>query len=215
MKKSFRTVAKLTCIFLVIWVLFVPWLPTYIQAKEIEETLSKAEITVGESLRLRILGYSWRTTWESSDENIVEVSSDGTITGISPGEATVTATMQTFGWNFTRGGKTQEFSITVSGNGTGENETEKSEKTQSEESEIIQLGTGESVTLDSPEKGKTVWKSSDTSIADVSDEGKVTGISPGDVKITATTKTGGFKFLFFHFGEKTRTEEYFISIYRR
>ena len=182
MKKSFRTVAKLTCIFLVIWVLFVPWLPTYIQAKEIEETLSKAEITVGESLRLRILGYSWRTTWESSDENIVEVSSDGTITGISPGEATVTATMQTFGWNFTRGGKTQEFSITVSGNGTGENETEKSEKTQSEESEIIQLGTG---------------------------------VSPGDVKITATTKTGGFQFLFFHFGEKTRTEEYFISIYRR
>ena len=62
---------------------------------------------------------------------------------------------------------------------------------------------------------KTVWKSSDTSIADVSDEGKVTGISPGDVKITATTKTGGFQFLFFHFGEKTRTEEYFISIYRR
>lgn len=207
MKKSFRTVAKLTCIFLVIWVLFVPWLPTYIQAKEIEETLSKAEITVGESLRLRILGYSWRTTWESSDENIVEVSSDGTITGISPGEATVTATMQTFGWNFTRGGKTQEFSITVSGSGT--------EKTQSEESEIIQLGTGESVTLDSPEKGKTVWKSSDTSIADVSDEGKVTGISPGDVRITATTKTGGFHFLFFHFGEKTRNEEYFISIYRR
>ena len=207
MKKSFRTVAKLTCIFLVIWVLFVPWLPTYIQAKEIEETLSKAEITVGESLRLRILGYSWRTTWESSDENIVEVSSDGTITGISPGEATVTATMQTFGWNFTRGGKTQEFSVTVSGSGT--------EKTQSEESEIIQLGTGESVTLDSPEKGKTVWKSSDTSIADVSDEGKVTGISPGDVRITATTKTGGFHFLFFHFGEKTITEEYFISIYRR
>lgn len=207
MKKSFRTVAKLTCIFLVIWVLFVPWLPTYIQAKEIEETLSKAEITVGESLRLRILGYSWRTTWESSDENIVEVSSDGTITGISPGEATVTATMQTFGWNFTRGGKTQEFSVTVSGSGT--------EKTQSEESEIIQLGTGESVTLDSPEKGKTVWKSSDTSIADVSDEGKVTGISPGDVRITATTKTGGFHFLFFHFGEKTRNEEYFISIYRR
>lgn len=207
MKKNFRTVAKLTCIFLVIWVLFVPWLPTYIQAKEIEETLSKAEITVGESLRLRILGYSWRTTWESSDENIVEVSSDGTITGISPGEATVTATMQTFGWNFTRGGKTQEFSVTVSGSGT--------EKTQSEESEIIQLGTGESVTLDSPEKGKTVWKSSGTSIADVSDEGKVTGISPGDVRITATTKTGGFQFLFFHFGEKTRTEEYFISIYRR
>ena len=207
MKKNFRTVAKLTCIFLVIWVLFVPWLPTYIQAKEIEETLSKAEITVGESLRLRILGYSWRTTWESSDENIVEVSSDGTITGISPGEATVTATMQTFGWNFTRGGKTQEFSVTVSGSGT--------EKTQSEESEIIQLGTGESVTLDSPEKGKTVWKSSGTSIADVSDEGKVTGISPGDVRITATTKTGGFHFLFFHFGEKTRNEEYFISIYRR
>lgn len=207
MKKSFRTVAKLTCIFLVIWVLFVTWLPTYIQAEEIEETLSKAEITVGESLRLRILGYSWRTTWESSDENIVEVSSDGTITGISPGEATVTATMQTFGWNFTRGGKTQEFSVTVSGSGT--------EKTQSEESEIIQLGTGESVTLDSPEKGKTVWKSSDTSIADVSDEGKVTGISPGDVRITATTKTGGFHFLFFHFGEKTTTEEYFISIYGR
>lgn len=105
MKESFKTAVKLLSIFLVTWVLFVLWFPTYVQAEEIEETLSKAEIKVGESLRLRILGYSWRTTWISSDENIVEVSSDGTITGISPGEATVTATMQTFGWNFTRGGK--------------------------------------------------------------------------------------------------------------
>ena len=97
--------------------------------------------------------------------------------------------------------------------GNNENETEGSEKEQEKESENIQLSIGESVTLDSTEKGKTTWKSSDISIADVSAEGTVTGISSGDVRITAITKTEGFHFLFFHFGEKTITKEDFISIY--
>ena len=123
MKKDFKKMRKFLCIFLAMVLVFTLWTPISAEAATNEIASKKTEIQVGETIRLRISGLSWRTTWESSDESIVEVSSNGTIKGVSRGEATVTATSRTFGWIFTHRERTQKFEIIVIENETSESET--------------------------------------------------------------------------------------------
>ena len=190
---------KFLCIFLAMVLVFTLWTPISAEAATNEIASKKTEIQVGETIRLRISGLSWRTTWESSDESIVEVSSNGTIKGVSRGEATVTATSRTFGWIFTHRERTQKFEIIVIENETSESET-------------VQLSIGESITLDSPSKSRTTWESSDANIAEVSSTGTVTGVSSGDAVITARYKTGGFHFWFINWGGRITTTKYLIRV---
>lgn len=199
MKKDFKKMRKFLCIFLAMVLVFTLWTPISAEAATNEIASKKTEIQVGETIRLRISGLSWRTTWESSDESIVEVSSNGTIKGVSRGEATVTATSRTFGWIFTHRERTQKFEIIVIENETSESET-------------VQLSIGESITLDSPSKSRTTWESSDANIAEVSSTGTVTGVSSGDAVITARYKTGGFHFWFINWGGRITTTKYLIRV---
>ena len=193
--KKMKKYLSLLLTFVMILTLWTPVTAT--AASNGSDSSNVTELEVGESKKLQKSGFSWSTTWESSDETIVKVSSNGTVTGISPGEATVTASSRSFGWIFTRKEKVQEFDIIV---------------VEGEEVETIEIGIGENVVLDAPSRGTTTWTSSNKDVATVSDSGTVTGVSAGETTVMAKTRTGGFHFWFISWGGTTTTTEYHIVV---
>lgn len=193
--KKMKKYLSLLLTFVMILTLWTPVTAT--AASNGSDSSTATELEVGESKKLHKSGFSWSTTWESSDETVVEVSSNGTVTGISPGEATVTASSRSFGWIFTRKEKVHEFDIIVA---------------EGEEAETIEIGIGENVDLDAPSRGTTTWTSSNKDVATVSDSGTVTGVSAGETTVTVKTRTGGFHFWFISWGGTTTTTEYHIVV---
>ena len=111
-------------------------------------------------------------TWKSSNTSVATVS-NGKITAVAPGTATITATC---------GGKTATCTVTVKQplNSIGLNTTNVSLNVGA--THTLTVTYNPSNTTDS----KTVtWKSSNTSVATISN-GKITAISPGIATITAT-----------------------------
>lgn len=170
--------------------------PTLAMAAEVEtQSSDEVVIAVGDTTTLKVSGWSYYTTWESSDTDVATVSRKGVVMGIAPGTAIITAISK--GFYFGKQTKT-EFTVKV---------------IEQEDSDAIQIKVGETTTLPVPsESGTTTWKSSDTSIATVSSEGIVTGLSKGTVTVTATTKSGGYKFWFFIWGETITTTKYTIVV---
>lgn len=112
--------------------------------------------------------------WSSSDEDIIIVDNTGTVTAISAGAATVTASAK---------GKEGHCQITVTGKPVESitlNETE------------LELTVGEkavltaSITPEDAEYGDITWSSSDESVTSVDAQGTVTAVSAGKAKITAS-----------------------------
>lgn len=117
-------------------------------------------------------------TWKSSDESVAKVE-NGTITAVSNGTAVITATAD---------GYDAECKVTVSDDVTVIGIT------LSDASCIIKAGETKQLTAtvlpaDATNKNVT-WKSSDTSVASVSDSGVVSAIASGKTEITATTEDG-------------------------
>jgi len=118
-------------------------------------------------------------TWTSSNTKVATVSSDGTVTAISKGKATITA-------KATIGGVTDKCKVTVIRPVKGITLNRKKKKV------IV----GQSYTLvptitPADASIQTVtWTSSNDKLATVKD-GVVTGVSPGVVTITATTNNEG------------------------
>lgn len=116
-------------------------------------------------------------SFKSANTKIATVASDGTVTGISPGTTTITASA---------GGKSVKVSVTVNASAVTS-----IEMTGCQNSLVY----GDSLTLTATAlpttaKNKTItWKSSDTSIATVSG-GKITTKGTGTVIITASTSNG-------------------------
>lgn len=112
--------------------------------------------------------------WESSDENVVIVSSDGIVEAVGEGIATVTATLD-------------EYSNVVIFYVTDLEKLPKIEISGPQQvivdEEVLLIAS--SNTNDS----KVLWTSSDESIASISKTGVVKGIKPGVVTITATLES--------------------------
>ncbi|MCD8232332.1 MAG: InlB B-repeat-containing protein [Clostridiales bacterium] len=70
------------------------YLITVIEAEEEEPSAADYEIAVGEIVNLPVPS-SGTTIWTSSDDTVASVSDGGVVTGISAGEATITATTTT------------------------------------------------------------------------------------------------------------------------
>ncbi len=123
-------------------------------------------------------------TWSSSDESIVTVDENGKITAIKEGTATITVTTKDGGYKATVTITVTKDDIKVTG--------------VSFDSKTLNLATGSSTNLkatvspsDATNKGLT-WKSSDTSIVTVDQNGRITGKKAGTATITVTTKDGEY-----------------------
>lgn len=149
-----------------------------IGVESIELNMDKATIQREETLQLTATvlpenADDKSVEWSSSDESIASVDSEGLVTGIGAGEASITATA---------GEMTAECSITVLGIPVESIELDVYE---------IEIQTGETRMLTAtvlPENAddKTVsWSSSDESVATVND-GTVTAIAAGTASVTAS-----------------------------
>jgi uncharacterized protein YjdB len=118
--------------------------------------------------------------WDSSDTSVLTVDNTGVITGVNPGTATVTATATT-------SGQTDTCTVTVTNNALN---------SVTLPSYLQSVDVGKTIALKatcSPADSTDTltWKSSDESVAKVSQSGVVTGVMPGNyVTITVTSGSG-------------------------
>ncbi|MDO4194417.1 MAG: leucine-rich repeat protein, partial [Erysipelotrichaceae bacterium] len=122
--------------------------------------------------------------WSSDNESIASVNDEGIVTGTAAGTAVITAKTED-------GGYTAQCTVTVY-TVHAEGITVDEEASPSE----IEFGSASAVVitfepLNTTNKGLT-WKSSDTSVATVDENGVVTAVGEGHVTITATSDDGGF-----------------------
>ena len=111
-------------------------------------------------------------TWSSNNTSVATVDSNGKVTAVAKGSATITASI---------GGKSAECVVTVTNpaNGITLNKTELDLTKGSNETLIA--------TVDPTDADGTVsWSSSDDTVATVDSNGEVTAIAPGTATITAT-----------------------------
>ena len=118
--------------------------------------------------------------WSSSNTNIATVNSEGEVSGIAEGTATVTVTTED-------GGFKANCEVTVVLEGVSGVELNKDELT---------LLVGEEETLEATVSSEyadnkaVIWSSDDDDVATVDQKGKVTGVGPGTTTITVTTEEG-------------------------
>ncbi len=118
--------------------------------------------------------------WESSDTKVATVDDEGKVTAKAAGSAIIMARLDTGAVAYCK------VNVTLPVNGLILNFTDKTiyigEKFKLKVSINPSTATDMGVT----------WKSSNTSIATVNEDGEVTGVAGGTVIITCTTKDGGF-----------------------
>ncbi len=113
-------------------------------------------------------------TYYTSDKYVAKVSSNGTITAVGGGTATITAKA---------GGKTATCKVSVNVAQTGIALSGNSSKTV-EQGSTLKLKVAK-VPYDATDSFSTNWSSADTNIAIVSSNGTVTGVNLGTTTITA------------------------------
>ncbi len=154
-------------------------------------TLSAPSTNVAEGRQLQLTATVAPTnatdkslTWSSSNTAVATVSSQGIVTGVAIGSATITATAND--------GSNVSASITIS---VVEAKATVTEITLSAASNSLYTGFTLPVTAvtapDDAADTSVTWSSSNTAVATVDSEGLVTGVAAGSVTITATANDGG------------------------
>lgn len=191
-----------------------------------------SEVNVGKTIKLSVKvlpddASNKDVTWSSSNEKIATVDNNGNVKGIKAGKVTITV-------KSVDGSKSAKKEITVKAT---------SSETPSKPTNIpvtdvkitgnTKVNVGSSIELKavitpSNATNKNVtWESSDNKIAKVDSNGKVTGVSDGDVTITVTTKDGNKKAsititvssvyrveLVRHFNDYQLLQGYYIRVYK-
>ena len=119
--------------------------------------------------------------WSSSDRSVATVDKAGTVHGLRPGTATVTATAE---------GKSGTCAVTVKAKAVNVTEVtlDKTELTLTEgETETLTA----TVKPDNADNKKVTWSSDKTDVATVGGDGRVTAVKAGEAVITVTTEDGG------------------------
>ena len=149
-------------------------------------TPSRIEIIEGESAVLSAsvspeAASDRAVAWSSSDRSVATVDKAGTVHGLRPGTATVTATAE---------GKSGTCAVTVKAkavNVTGVT-LDVTELTLTEgEAETLTA----TVRPDNADNRKVTWSSDKTEVATVDGAGKVTAVKAGEAVVTVTTEDGG------------------------
>ena len=119
--------------------------------------------------------------WSSSDRSVATVDKTGTVQGLKPGTATVTATAE---------GKSGTCAVTVKAKAVNVTEVtlDRTELTLTEgETETLTA----TVRPDNADNRKVTWSSDKTDVATVGGDGRVTAVKAGEAVITVTTEDGG------------------------
>ena len=149
-------------------------------------TPSRIEIIEGESAVLSAsvspeAASDRAVAWSSSDRSVATVDKAGTVHGLRPGTATVTATAE---------GKSGTCAVTVKAkavNVTGVT-LDVTELTLTEgEAETLTA----TVKPDNADNKKVAWSSDKTDVATVDGAGRVTAVKAGEAVVTVTTEDGG------------------------
>ena len=149
-------------------------------------TPSRIEIIEGESAVLSAsvspeAASDRAVAWSSSDRSVATVDKAGTVQGLKPGTATVTATAE---------GKSGTCAVTVKAKAVNVTEV-------TLDMTELTLTEGETGTLtatvkpDNADNRKVAWSSDKTEIATVDGDGKVTAVKAGEAVVTVTTEDGG------------------------
>ena len=120
-------------------------------------------------------------SWSSSDRSVATVDETGTVQGLKPGTATVTATAE---------GKSGTCAVTVKAKAVSVTEVtlDRTELTLTEgEAETLTA----TVRPDNADNRNVTWSSDKTEIATVDGAGKVTAVKAGEAVVTVTTEDGG------------------------
>ena len=149
-------------------------------------TPSRIEIMEGESAALSArvspeAASDRVVSWSSSDRSVATVDKAGTVHGLRPGTATVTATAE---------GKSGTCAVTVKAKAVNVTEVtlDRAELTLTEgETETLTA----TVRPDNADNRKVTWSSDKTEIATVDGAGRVTAVKPGEAVVTVTTEDGG------------------------
>ena len=119
--------------------------------------------------------------WSSSDRSVATVDKTGTVQGLKPGTATVTATAE---------GKSGTCAVTVKAKAVNVTEVtlDRTELTLTEgEAETLTA----TVKPDNADNKKVKWSSDKTDVATVGGDGRVTAVKAGEATVTVTTEDGG------------------------
>ena len=119
--------------------------------------------------------------WSSSDRSVATVDKTGTVQGLKPGTATVTATAE---------GKSGTCAVTVKAKAVNVTEVtlDRAELTLTEgETETLTA----TVKPDNADNRKVTWSSDKTEVATVGGDGMVTAVKAGEAVVTVTTEDGG------------------------
>ena len=145
---------------------------------QVTVTSSGEPMAIGGSEKLSAVStYSGDTsfTWTSSNTNVATVATDGTVTAVSTGTASVRATASTSRASNSANVTVAKVTISYSG-------------------EPLFIGGTEQFNVSSTYSGDTsfTWQSSNSNIVSVSANGTVTAVALGSVTITATGNGSGF-----------------------
>jgi uncharacterized protein YjdB len=120
-------------------------------------------------------------TWSSSDESIAKVDSNGYVTGVSAGDAVITAAA---------GGKTVTCTVTVKAPVKAAAITFKNIPADNELAIGEETAVSATVSPSTSTNSEIYWSSSDRNIAKADEGGYITGVSEGTATITARTYDG-------------------------
>lgn len=132
--------------------------------------ITSVSLTKGKTTTLKVLGTKQKVSWKSQNNNIAKVTSNGVVSGVSAGTTTVTGTVLKKKYNC---------KVQVSNPPSLPNPIKLNKSNVA-----IPVGDVEQLTLTGASNAK--WSSSNTNVATVSSSGKITAVSVGVVKITAT-----------------------------
>lgn len=121
--------------------------------------------------------------WSSSNKNVATVNSNGKVTAVGKGTATITCTTKNGSYKATC--KITVKKINVTGLKISQSKL------------TLDIGDSEMIFADVKPSNASVqnvtWKSSDKSVATVNSSGKIKAVGSGTATITCTTKDGGYK----------------------
>ena len=152
-------------------------------------TLNKTELsmTVGDSFQLVATispkdATNQKVTWKSSDSNVADVDQEGLVAAVKAGKATITVTTED-------GKKTATCTITVKEDKVAVTGVKLSRTSLSlTEGDSYQLKA--TVSPINATNQNVTWKSSNSNVADVDQDGLVAAVKAGTATITVTTEDG-------------------------